>query len=109
MAYKLDKGTETLKKTIKGKITHPYYKRVNEIMDQYTKYVTGEDVGSLLRQFNPREEDTQFKQRKELTQAVTSDMANRILSPMYKIGRSRADVLINWKSTEGIDKENRIN
>ena len=105
MAYKLDKGTETLKKTIKGKITHPYYKRVNEIMDQYTKYVTGEDVGSLLRQFNPREEDTQFKQRKELTQAVTSDMANRILSPMYKIGRSRADVLINWKSTEGIDKK----
>jgi protoheme IX farnesyltransferase len=67
-------------------------------MDQYTKYVTGEDVGSLLRQFNPREGDEQFKQRKDLTQAVTSDMANRILSPMYKIGRSRADVLINWKS-----------
>lgn len=105
MAYKLDKGTETLKKTIKGKITHPDYKRVNEIMDQYTKYVTGEDVGSLLRQFNPREEDTQFKQRKELTQAVTSDMANRILSPMYKIGRSRADVLINWKSADGLDKK----
>lgn len=105
MAYKLDKGTQILKDTIKNNIKHPDYKRVCEIADQYKKYVTGECVGSLLRQFNPRESDEQFKQRTELTQAVTSDMSNRILSPMFKIGRSRADVSISWKSVEGTDKK----
>lgn len=108
MPIKLDKAKEILKATITKDLKHPDYVRVCKIADEYTKYVTGEDVGSLLARFNPRESVEQFTQRVELTQAVTSDMANRLLTPMYKIGRSRADVTLSWKSTENTDKKKTL-
>jgi len=108
MPIKLDKAKEILRNTILKNLRHQDYKRVCEIASKYTKYVTGEDVGSLLKQFNPRESAEQFKQRVELTQAVTSDMANRLLTPMFKIGRSRADVTLSWKSAEDVDKKKTL-
>ena len=109
MAYNLEQGIKVLKETIKGKLTHSDYVRVNEIADEYTRYVTGEDVCSLLKQFNPREDSELFKQRVALTQAVTSDIANRLLSPMYKIGRSRADLSITWdKNDKSEDKKTEL-
>lgn len=109
MAYTLEQGLEVLKETIKGKLTHADYKRVNEIADEYTKYITGEDVCSLLKQFNPREDAELFKQRVALTQSVTSDISNRLMSPMYKIGRSRADVVISWsKDDKQQDKKTEL-
>jgi hypothetical protein len=105
MPYTLEQGQEVLKDTIKNKITHVDYDRVVKIADEYTKYVSGEDIGSLLKQFNPRESIEQFTQRKELTQAITSDMANRILTPMFKIGRSHADVTISWDNSEKADEK----
>lgn len=108
MPIDLQKAKEILRETITKDIKHPDYPRVCKIAEEYTKYVTGEDVGSLLRRFNPRESEEQFKQRVELTQAVTSDMANRLLTPMFKIGRSRADVSISWKNTQDSDKKKTL-
>ena len=105
MTYTLEQGQEVLKDTIKNKITHIDYDRVNRIANEYTKYVSGEDIGSLLKQFNPRESAEQFAQRKELSQAITSDMANRIITPMFKVGRSHADVTISWDNSENSDEE----
>ncbi len=107
MAYNLEQGTLTLKKTIKGKLTHRDYKRVCEIADKYTKYVTGENIESLLRQFVPRENDKLFEQRKALTQAVTSYMASMIMSPMYKVGRTRADQSITWSNSDKADEKKK--
>jgi len=105
MGYTLEKGIEILKDTIKNQKRHCDYKRVTEIASEYTKYTTGEDIKSLLKQFNPRESDEQFKQRVELSQAVTSDMVNRLITPMYKIGRTRAEVLISWKTETDSEKK----
>ena len=108
MPIKLDKAKEILRNTITKDLKHQDYKRVCKIASEYTKYVTGEDIGSLLKRFNPRESEEQFNQRVELTQAVTSDMSNRLLTPMFKIGRSRADVNISWKSNENSDKKKTL-
>lgn len=107
MAYTLEKGQQVLKDTIKNGIKHVDYVRVNQIADEYTKYVSGEDIGILLKQFNPRESEEQFNQRKELSQAITSDIANRILTPMFKIGRSRADVTVSWENSQKSDEKKK--
>lgn len=107
MPYNLEQGLQTLKNTIKFKLRHRDYDRVRNISETYTKYVTGEDIECLLKRFTPREEETQFKQRVELTQIITSDIANRIAAPMYKIGRTRADISIGWNQSEKVEQRKK--
>lgn len=105
MAYDLEKGKKVLLDTIQYDLYHEDYDRVTKIADEYTKFVTGVDVGSLLRRFVPREDAEAFKQRLALSQLTTPDMANRIAAPMYKIGRSRADESFRWIDTNDADKK----
>lgn len=100
MPYTLEQGNAILRNTIKNKLTHRDYPRVCALALEYTAYVTGEDNEFLHKQFSPREDTAQFKQKLELSSAVTSAMANGIMNPMYKIGRSRADSKITWKKTD---------
>lgn len=100
MALKLEKGKELLKKVIQNDLRHKDYKRVCDIADEYTKYVTGSDIGTLLKQFTPRESDDLFKQRVKITSLTTPDIANTLATPMYKVGRTTADTSITWKNKE---------
>ncbi len=110
MAYDLKKGKKILLDTVKYDLTHRDYKRVNEIADQYTKFVTGVNIESLLKQFTPREDGEAFKQRVALSQLVTPDMANRIAAPMYKVGRTHAEESIVWTGKQDNSKnKNELN
>lgn len=107
MAYDLIKGKQVLIETIKGDLTHKDYKRVCEIAKRYTAYVTGEDIESLLIRFNPREDLEAFKQRVELTQLVTPYIANRLMTPMFKAGRTLAAKTLSWNNKEKSDEKKK--
>lgn len=110
MPFDLILGEKILKDTISKKIKHRDYDRVTQLADEYTKFVTGVDIQSLLRQFTPRENDPAFEQRKRISQAVTPDMANRIMTPMYKIGRSHVDYSLTWSGSKtGIENAKKLN
>lgn len=104
MAYSLDKGKSVLKNTIVNKLKHKDYDRVVKIADEYTKFVTGVEIHTLLKQFTPRENEDAFEQRVALSQLVTPDMCNRIMGPMFKIGRTHAEESIAWSSGKDSDK-----
>jgi hypothetical protein len=110
MAFNLEKGREILNQTIIGDLKHRDYKKVTELAAEYTKMVTGEDIGTLLKRFVPRENEEAFKQREALSQLTTPDICNSISIPMYKIGRSHANYSLNWKdSTDEEKKRNELN
>lgn len=100
MPLKLDKGKELLKKTIQKDARHTDYERVCKIAKEYNAYVTGEDVGSLLRQFTPRESKELFDQRVSLTSLTTPDIANTLATPMFKVGRTTANTSITWSEKD---------
>lgn len=105
MAYSLEKGVEILKSTVRYSLKHKDYDRVIKIADEYTKFVTGVNIDSLLQAFTPRENAEAFKQRVQLSQLITTDMTNRIAAPMYKIGRTHAEESIVWKDATDSDKK----
>jgi len=105
MAYTLEKGISILKSTIQNDLTHKDYDRVTKIADEYTKFVTGVNIDSLLKAFTPRENAEAFQQRVALSQLTTPDMANRIAAPMFKIGRTHAEESIVWTDATDSDKK----
>lgn len=110
MAYDLKKGKQVLLNTIKNKLTHVDYERVNKIAQDYTRFVTGVDIDKLLKRFTPRESEEAFEQRVALSQLITPDMANRIAAPMYKIGRTHAEQSIKWSDSKDSEtKKNELN
>lgn len=86
--------------TIQKEIRHRDYKRVCDIAKKYTAFVTGEDKESLIRQFKQRESDEQIAQRVELTDLVTGYIANRLMTPMFKVGRTPAAVHYSWNDKD---------
>lgn len=76
-----------LRDTVKG-TRHPYYERVTALADKYLKLITGERVDSLLEQFNPRETEGMFKQRKRITKAIVGAVSGKIKGPFEKVARS---------------------
>lgn len=104
MIITLPDGTKILLNTIMNKLRHQDYGRVCEIAKDYTAYTTGQGIDCKLKQFNMRETDQMFEQRKRLTQAITPDIANSILNPMYKVGRTPAAIVIEWKNKEATEK-----
>lgn len=105
MAYTLEKGISILKNTIQNNLTHKDYDRVTKIAEEYTKFVTGVNISSLLKAFTPRENAEAFQQRVALSQLITPDMANRIAAPMFKIGRTHAEESIVWIDANDSDKK----
>ena len=96
-------GLAILTETIQKNIRHIDYLRTIEIADDYRTYVTGAGIGKKLKQFNPRENDEMFEQRKRLTQAITPDIANSIMNPMQKVGRTPATIRIEWDKAQESD------
>jgi hypothetical protein len=100
MPLTLEQGKELLKKTIQKDLKHIDYDRVCKIAKEYKAYITGEDIEGLLRQFTPRESKELFDQRVAITSLTTPDIANTLLTPMYKVGRTTANSSITWKNTD---------
>lgn len=72
----------------KGKTSyHRDYDRVVELSSLYKKLITGENIESLLKRYNPRETEAQFEQRIRLTQSVTPSITGKIKTPFYKVSR----------------------
>jgi len=78
---------QVLKQTIKGK-RHPYYERVTGLADKYLILNTGENIEPLLKQFNPREDDQLFDQRKRITKTIVGAVSGKIKGPFEKVTRS---------------------
>lgn len=78
---------QELVKTVKGN-RHPYYDRVTKLSDKYLPLMTGEGIDELLKQFNPREDDEMFKQRKRITKSIVGGVSGKIKSPFEKVARS---------------------
>ena len=62
-----------------------YYDKAEVICDRYTKFVTGEELDKMLLQFNIRETDAEFEQRKRLTQLTLPAIIGRIMQPVNRI------------------------
>lgn len=109
MGLSLEKGKIRFVNTIRKDLRHKDYKRVCKIAKEYTAFVTGEDKEALIRQFKKREDDEQLAQRVELTDLVTSYIANRLMTPMFKVGRTAASIQFNWKdSTKSENNKNEL-
>lgn len=94
--------------TIEG-ATHPDYKRVTELADLYHKLISGDGIETLLKRFVRREDDAMFKQRVEMTQAITPSLSSQLMAPFYKVTRvNDIKALIDFAQTEGFQnkKEN---
>jgi hypothetical protein len=73
--------------TVKG-TRHPYYDRVTKLADKYRRLVTGEDIEPLLMQFNPREDNEMFEQRKRITKTIVGAVSGKVKGPFEKVARS---------------------
>ena len=73
---------------IKKQTRHQDYDRVVKLAQTYKKLYTGEDMDSLMRQFNRREADDAFTQRKLITQHITKSVFQNLIKPAYKVPRS---------------------
>lgn len=68
--------------------THDDYKRVTELADKYKALITGEGIEKYLKQYAPREDEIAFKQRCDLTNAITPAVANSIMKPFNRVTRT---------------------
>jgi len=75
---------------IRRKERHNDYKRVNYLSTLYKQLVTGENMGSLLSQFTPRESPEMFEQRKRITQHITKTVSQNVMDIFYKVPRSNS-------------------
>ncbi len=106
MPLNQQQGFELLAETIRKDLRHVDYDRVTEMAKRYTAYVTGENIGELLIRYNPREDEEAFAQCVALTTLITPYIANRLITPMYKAGRTLATKTISWAKSDK-DEENR--
>lgn len=107
MPTTLKKGLPILFDTIYKTLRHQDYKRVCEIAQDYTIYATGHGIETKLKQFNGRETDEAFKQRVKLTQCNTPDIFQSCIKPLYKVGRTPAQIDIKWEGAEAKEIEEK--
>lgn len=86
---------------IAHRTTHLHYDKTIDLAKRYTAFVTGEGIDVELKQFNQRESDDEFNQRKLLTQFTLPCIINRVMQPINKIKKVQPTV----KSLI-VDKEN---
>lgn len=79
---------DTLANTVNNKIYHKWYKHVVDYAHTLNILITGKNMRELLRKFSRREDEVQFEQRVELTNAITPAVAALLMIPFYKAGRS---------------------
>jgi len=93
---------------IKG-YRHKYYQRVTALADEYYKLISGDGVDTLLRQYVKRETEADFKQRVDITEAITPAVSEKIMSPFEKVGRVD-NVLkrMRFDQDENLEKRNEL-
>jgi len=94
---------------ITRKERHQDYERVVAKAELYRKLLTGEDMDSLMRQFDRREDDEMFAQRKRITQHITKTVSQNIMDVYHKIPRSNSVQRIIAYVNNDTDKLNLIN
>ena len=83
---------------------HPNYQRTVDLADTYRKLYTGEDMDSLMRKFDKREDNEQFEQRKRITQHITSTVMRNLLKPQFKVPRANnVQIVLKYDN----DQENK--
>lgn len=88
MKLNQDQAAKVIQNTIEKEIRHADYFRTVTLSDLYKKIITGKDIESLLIQFNPREDEAAFNQRKRISKITTPAMASSIMKPFYKVPRT---------------------
>lgn len=88
MKLNKDQARDVVFATIQKSLRHADYKRTVEVADLYKKIITGAKIDSLLLQFNPRENELAFEQRKRITKAITPALSSSIMNPFYKVPRT---------------------
>lgn len=89
MALKKKEAYLKLLEIVREKTEHQDYERVCELANKYKPLMTGEHIDHLLRQFNIREDDIMFEQRKQLTQLVTPAIISTLMNPQRKVPQIR--------------------
>lgn len=94
--------------TIKGE-RHQDYKRTVDLAIKYKRLNTGEDIDSMLEQYNPRESNEAFEQRKRITKVTTSALASSVRKPFLKVPRTdrvvRKIIPRNKRTDKAIESE----
>lgn len=88
---------------------HQDYDRVVAKAVLYRKLLTGEDMDSLMRQFDRREDAEMFEQRKRITQHITKTVSQNIMDVYHKIPRSNSVQRIVAYTNNDTDKLKLIN
>lgn len=88
---------------------HPDYIRVCNNADTYRKLLTGEDMDSLMRKFDKREDDELFEQRKRITQHITKTVSQNVIDVYHKIPRSNSIQRFIGYSDNDIEKQKELN
>lgn len=79
-------GLQILLDSVINDTKHQDYPRVVKLSEKYYKpLITGEDIDHLLIQFNLREDDDMFAQRKRLTSLITPAICAGLMQPANKI------------------------
>jgi len=86
--FDTDSAFALLVDVVKNNLRHRDYERVTHMASNLTRLITGEDMQPLMRRFDRRESESQFKQRCEITQHITSTVCQNLMKPAYKIPRS---------------------
>lgn len=80
---------DEFKKKIKANKKHKDWQHTTDISKEYKAHITGVGLDEYLKQFNLREDEEMFKQRKRLTNSISKPTANSIKKPFYKVSRNR--------------------
>jgi hypothetical protein len=100
---------ERLGLIISRKERHRDYERVVEKAELYRKLMTGENMDSLMRRFDKREDDELFAQRKRITQHITKTVSQNVKDVYHKIPRSNSVQRVIAYSNNDADKLAEIN
>ena len=88
---------------------HPDYARTVQHADLYRKIMTGENMESLMRRFDRREDEELFNQRVRITQHITKTVAQNVETVFHKIPRSNSIQKMIAYSNNDADKLRRLN
>ena len=85
----IQENFETLRLLTKSNQRHGDYQRTVDIAKEYKAHVSGVGLDDYLRQFNLREDEAMFEQRKRLTNSISKPVAGSIKKPFYKVSRNK--------------------
>jgi hypothetical protein len=94
-------ASQILEPLIKNGTKHRDFEHTEKLAKKYRQLMTGHEVDSLLRRFNPRESQELFNQRKNLFISITPALIHSVMKPFYKVPRTTpisAKVIVNSDS-----------